>query len=81
MVMESEGVDGIESGGTGANTVAKRVGDGEGDGGGGDSADALGPVELAVVEVGLFGASGGEDDGIPRGNPRWISHRQPHMVP
>lgn len=81
MVMKSEGMDGIESGSSGSDPLTIRVGHGEGDGGAGDPAHTFGPVELAIVKVGLFGASGSEDDGIPCWNPRWVSDRQPQMVP
>lgn len=75
MVTESEGVNGIEGGSAGADAATKRVGDGEGDSGWGDPTQALGPVELPGVEVSLIGASGGEDDGIPCRNPRWVTDR------
>ena len=80
-VMESEGMDGVESGGSGSDPLAVRVGDGEGDGGWGDPAHALGPLELPVVELGLFWAGGGEDDGVPRGDPGRVSDGEPQVVP
>ena len=81
LVMGSEGVNGVESGGAGADPVAIGVRDGEGESGRGDTAHALGAVELPVVEPGLLGASGGEHDGVPGGNPTGVSHRKPEMVP
>lgn len=77
----SKGADSVESGGAGSDAGAIRVRDCEGDSGGGDSAETLGPAELPVVELGLLGAGGCEDDGIPRGDARRIAHRQPEAVP
>lgn len=77
----SEGMDGIESGGAGSDPLAERVGDGEGDGGGRDPTHPLGPLQLPVVQLSLFWASGGKQNGIPRWNPTRVSHRQPQMVP
>ncbi len=81
LVMGSEGVNGVESGSAGADPMAIGIGDGKGESGGGDTAHALGAVELPIVEVGLVGASSGEDDGIPGGNPIWMSNGKPEMVP
>lgn len=79
--MEGEGVDGIQGGGAGSDPPAEGVRDGEGEGGWGDPTHALGAVELGIVQLSLFGASGSEDDGVPRWNPARVSHRQPQMVP
>lgn len=72
MVMGSEGVNGVEGGSAGADPVTERIRDGEGDGGGRDSAHPLGAVELPFVKLGLLGASGRQDDGVPSGNPRRV---------
>lgn len=74
-------MDGIESGGAGSDPAAERVGYGEGDGGRGDPTHAFGPLQLPIVQLSLFGASGSEDNGIPGWNPRGVSDRQPQMVP
>jgi hypothetical protein len=81
LVMRSEGVNGVESGSSGADPLAVGVGHGESDGGGGDAAHALGALELPVVELGLLGAGGREHDGVPGGDPGRVPHRQPQMVP
>lgn len=81
MEVAGEGGDGVEGGGAGADAGAGAVGDGEGEGGGGDAAHALGPAELPIVEGGLLGTGGREDDGIPGGHPRGVPHRQPQPVP
>lgn len=74
LVMTSKGKNGIESGSAGADPLAIGVGYGEGNGGSGNSVHPLGPAELPVVELGLLGTSGGENDGVPGGNPRWVAH-------
>lgn len=79
--MRGKGVNGVKSGGAGADPVAEGVGDGEGDCGGGDAANPLGATELPLVELGLLGASRRENNGVPSGNPRRMPHRQPQMVP
>jgi hypothetical protein len=57
--------------------VAERIRDGESECGWGDPAHTFGPIELGIVEMGLFWACGGENDSIPCWNPRWMSDRQP----
>lgn len=81
LVMRSELVDGMESGGSRADPQAVRVGHGESDGGGGNAANALGALELPVVELPLLGTGGREHDRIPCRNPSGMPDRQPQMVP
>lgn len=76
-----KGIDGVEGGGAGSDACSIGVGDGEGDGGGGDAAESLGPAKLPLVERGLLGAGGGEDDGVPGGDARRVPHRQAEAVP
>lgn len=79
--MEGEGVNGVESGGAGADALAEGIGDGEGDSGGGDAAHALGAGELPVVELGLLGAGRREDDGVPRGGAGGVADGEAETVP
>lgn len=79
--MLSEGEKGMKGGGAGANAVAMGVGDGEGESRGSNAANALGTIEMPMVEVGLVGARGGEDDGVPGGNPGGMADGEAEMVP
>lgn len=79
--MLSKGEKGMEGGGAGADAVAMGVGDGEGESRGSNAANALGTIEMPMVELGLVGASGGEDDGVPGGNPGGMADGDAEMVP
>lgn len=79
--MLGEGVNGVESGGTGADALAVGVRHSECDRGGGYAAHPLGASELPLVELGLLGASRRQYDGVPSGNPGRVPYRQPEVVP
>lgn len=74
-VMLGEGVNGVESGGAGADALAVGIGHGESDSCLGYAAHSLGAVELPLVQLGLLGARRRQNDGVPGGGPRRVPHR------
>lgn len=79
--MIGKGEDSMDRCGAGSDTGPVGIGDGEGDGGLGDAAHALGPPELPIVELGLLGAGGGEDDGVPGGDAGRVADGEAEAVP
>lgn len=79
--MSGEHSERVQRGGAGADAGALRIGDGEGDGRFSDPAHALGPPQLPVVKIGLLGARGGEQDGVPSGRPCSVPNGETEAAP
>ena len=71
----------MERGSAGADSGAVWVRDGDGRGGGGEATEAPGALELAVVERGLLGAGGREQDGVPGRHARRVPRREAQPAP
>lgn len=69
VVVLSEFENSMKGGGTRADPLAMGIRDGEGESGGSNAANAFGAVEVPVIELGLLGTSGSEDDGVPGRSP------------
>lgn len=80
-VVLSKGENGIKCGSTRADPLTNGVRHGEGYSRGGNAANALSAVKLPIIELGLFGAGGSEDNGVPGWNPTGMAYRKPEMVP
>lgn len=81
LIMLSKSKNGIECGSTRADPLALGVRYGEGNSGSSNTANALSPVKLPLVELGLFRASSSEDNCVPCGNPGMVADGKPQMVP
>lgn len=79
--MQSESVDGVKSGSAGADPLAVWIRNGQSDGGVSYTSHTLGSTELPVVELGLLGTGGSEEDRIPSGDPGGMAHGETQMVP
>lgn len=72
--MLCKGVNSIEGSGSRANPLAIGVRHGEGDCRVSNPANTLRAIELPLVKLSLLGASGGENNCIPSGDPRRVPH-------
>lgn len=79
--MIGKSIDGMDRRGAGSDAGPLGIRDGEGDGGVGDAAHTLGPVELPVVQLGLLRAGRRQHDGVPGGDAGGVADGEAEAVP